>query len=387
MKNKPRYHNGSKAIMPRGGKHHQSNIQGKDVWEDCLYSIGESASFHGFSGTSEFEAFPLRQLFVNRHNKLASEWDTGYIRTDDANAYVLKNKQKILASHYSKDKRIKKCLIYLGGKECIYVYLYDRASYGLAEDMFAVCLVFKEKTKEVENLMDYFIGLVIPQQTKNEGYLNILTMRGNEFVLEQKEVPLPEIDFNVNYNEDFAHINKLILEKLSVDKSKGIVLLHGKAGTGKTTYIRYLINNIKKKIIYIPPSMADSLANPQLIEFLMTNSNSILVIEDAENVLMKRVEHSSQAIANILNLTDGLLSDCANIQIVATFNTDVMNIDEALLRKGRLIAKYEFKELEEKRALKLCKKLGVENNGKQVLTDIYNANEASFIKEKRKIGF
>lgn len=64
-----------------------------------------------------------------------------------------------------------------------------------------------------------------------------------------------------------------------------------------------------------------------------------------------------------------------------------MNIDEALLRKGRLIAKYEFKELEEKRALKLCKKLGVENNGKQVLTDIYNANEASFIKEKRKIGF
>ena len=302
-------------------------------------------------------------------------------------AYVLKNKQNILASNYNKDKSLKRCLIYLGGKECVYVYFYDRDYYGIEIDMLGVCLIFKERTKAVEKIMDYFIGLAIPEQIKNEGYLNILTMRGNEFVLEQKEVLLPEIDFNINYNEDFAPINKLIIEKLSVDKSKGIVLLHGKAGTGKTTYIRYLINNIKKKIIYIPPSMADSLANPQLIKFLMTNSNSILVIEDAENVLMKRVEHSSQAIANILNLTDGLLSDCANIQIVATFNTDVMNIDEALLRKGRLIAKYEFKELEEKRALKLCKKLGVENNGKQVLTDIYNANEASFIKEKRKIGF
>ncbi len=387
MTNNRAYNNNLKPIKPRGGKHHPSNLTDQNIWADSLYALGETASFQGFSGTTEFESFPLRQLFLSRHNRLPSEWDSGYLRTEDVNAYVLKNKQKILASHYHKDKSLKRCLIYLGGNECVYVYLYNRDYYSTEKDLFGVCLIFKEKTKSVEKIMDYFIGLVIPEQIKNEGYLNILTMRGNEFVLEQKEVPLPEIDFNINYNEDFAPINKLIIEKLSVDKSKGIVLLHGKAGTGKTTYIRYLINNIKKKIIYIPPSMADSLANPQLIKFLMTNSNSILVIEDAENVLMKRVEHSSQAIANILNLTDGLLSDCANIQIVATFNTDVMNIDEALLRKGRLIAKYEFKELEEKRALKLCKKLGVENNGKQVLTDIYNANEASFIKEKRKIGF
>lgn len=206
-------------------------------------------------------------------------------------------------------------------------------------------------------------------------------------IVAKKEVPIPEIDFDINYNEDFTKINKLIIEKLSVDNSKGIVLLHGKAGTGKTTYIRYLINSINKKIIYIPPSMANSLANPELIKFLMNNSNSILVIEDAENVLMKRSENSSEAIANILNLTDGLLSDCANIQVVATFNTDLLNIDEALLRKGRLIARYEFKELEEDRVLKLCEKLGVKNNGKQVLTNIYNANEASFTKEKSKIGF
>ncbi len=384
---KEKYGNYSKPNRTHIGANQFDNLSDKPYTGVNLFITGESESFNGFSGTTEFNTFPLRQLFVNRHKQLPSEWDTGYIKTKDIEDYVLKHKKRVIATHYAKNRGIKHSLIYLGGKECIYVYIYNKDHYGTKIDMFGICLVFKERTKEVERVMDYFSKLEIPEETKNEGYLNILTMRGNEFVLEQKEVPLPEIDFNVNYNEDFAHINKLILEKLSVDKSKGIVLLHGKAGTGKTTYIRYLINNIKKKIIYIPPSMADSLANPQLIEFLMTNSNSILVIEDAENVLMKRVEHSSQAIANILNLTDGLLSDCANIQIVATFNTDVTNIDEALLRKGRLIAKYEFKELEEKRALKLCKKLGVENNGKQVLTDIYNANEASFTKEKRKIGF
>lgn len=235
--------------------------------------------------------------------------------------------------------------------------------------------------------MDSFIKLVITENKKNEGYLNILVKTGGGYALEKKEITCPEIDFSINYNEDFSPIHKLITEKLSIPNSKGLVLLHGLAGTGKTTYIRYLINILKKRVIYIPPSMASAIADPELIKFFMSNSNSILVIEDAENILMKRAANSTQAIANILNLTDGLLSDCANIQVVATFNTDILNIDEALLRKGRLIAKYEFTQLEESRALKLSKRLGIKIDGKQTLADIYNSTEMSFSKKTNRIGF
>lgn len=384
-----KYKNDAKPLLDMFGEHYDGNLYNhSDMDSVRMFVNGTQASFNGFAGTNEFQAFPLRQLFLNRYKQLPSEWDTGFIKSDDIHKYIAKNKKKVIATHYSKNQDINKCLLYLGGKEFVYAYIYDRGYWYKVKDRFGIALLFTERTKAVKKLMDFFTKLVIPDETKEEkGYLNILTVEDSRFKLQKKEVPIPEIDFDINYNEDFTKINKLIIEKLSVDNSKGIVLLHGKAGTGKTTYIRYLINSINKKIIYIPPSMANSLANPELIKFLMNNSNSILVIEDAENVLMKRSENSSEAIANILNLTDGLLSDCANIQVVATFNTDLLNIDEALLRKGRLIARYEFKELEEDRVLKLCEKLGVKNNGKQVLTNIYNANEASFTKEKSKIGF
>ena len=55
MTNNRAYSNNSKPIMPRGGKHHPSNLKGKNVWEDSLYAIGEKPSFQGFSGTTEFE--------------------------------------------------------------------------------------------------------------------------------------------------------------------------------------------------------------------------------------------------------------------------------------------------------------------------------------------
>ncbi len=385
MITKAEYHDFDKAIQRRSGSVHDGNLHPTNDHK-YLFAVGESESFTGFSGVPEFDSFPLRQLFVSKHKRLPCEWDTGYLSKDSIEAFVLKNKKNVIATHYSKDKSVKNCLLYLGGKQCIYVYIYDRG-YGKDKNRMGLCLLFTHKTKDVEKLMDDFIALVIPEDKNNEGFLNILVTSPNGFDLEKKQIVCPEIDFSINYNEDFQAIHNLIIDKLSVENSKGLVLLHGLPGTGKTTYIRYLINVLKKRVIYIPPSMASALADPDLIKFLIRMSNSILVIEDAENVLIKRAANSTQAIANILNLSDGLLSDCANIQIIATFNTNILNIDEALLRKGRLIAKYEFTELKENIALKLSKKLGVDIPGKHNLAEIYNAKERSFSKSNNKIGF
>ena len=276
-------------------------------------------------------------------------------------------------------------------KKCMfYVTISTDISNKEAKDFTITCL-FNPK-EDSEKILKWVVDDVIkiPEYKKlkrNKGYLNILVKINNDFRLQQKEIICPEIDFDLNYNPDFRPIHELIIEKLSVDLSKGLVLLHGKAGAGKTTYIRYLISKLKKQIIYIPPNMTNVLSDPELINFFIANSNSILVIEDAENILMKRAYNSTQAIANILNLSDGLLSDCTNIQILCTFNMDILNIDEALLRKGRLIAKYEFKELESEITEKLSKKLGVNIKGKHTLADIYNATDKSFNKKRDKIGF
>lgn len=385
-----KYGSHSKPLHRKSGSCYDGNMRtnnGNGQYDGLLFTIGESASFNGFAGTTEFEAFPLRQLFLNKHHKFPCEWDTGYFLKEDLQSYINEHKKHVIVTHFLKNGiDFSRCVLYLGVSEHLYVYLYNRRNYYDVEH-YSVCLLFTRKTKRIDKIIDSFIKLVIPEKEENEGFLNILVLGSNGYSLEQKKISCPEIDFKLNYNQDFEPIHNLICEKLSVENSKGLILLHGVPGTGKTTYIRYLINNLKKRVIYIPPNMTSALSDPALIKFFIEKSNSVLVIEDAENVLMKRAANSTQAIANILNLSDGLLSDCANIQIVATFNTDILNIDSALLRKGRLIAKYEFTPLEESRAKKLSNKLGVEINGEHTLSDIYNANEKSFNKKKGGIGF
>ena len=61
------------------------------------------------------------------------------------------------------------------------------------------------------------------------------------------------------------------------------------------------------------------------------------------------------------------------------------------MRKGRLIAKYEFKELETEKARRLSGRLGFtrEINAPMTLTEIYNQEESNFqsVQKNEPIGF
>src|SRR5690606_12124712 len=123
------------------------------------------------------------------------------------------------------------------------------------------------------------------------------------------------------------------------------------------------------------------------MKLLINNPESVFVIEDAENIIMDREENGYSPVSTLLNLSDGLLSDCLNIQIICSFNTDLSKIDSALLRKGRLIAQYEFKELETEKAQHLSDKLGFQTTivKPMTLTDIYNQEEKVFENSKNRI--
>jgi hypothetical protein len=73
-----------------------------------------------------------------------------------------------------------------------------------------------------------------------------------------------------------------------------------------------------------------------------------------------------------------LLGDAMHQQIIATFNCDLTKIDPALLRKGRLIANYEFNKLDLQSSKILSDKLGygTENiTEPMTLAEIYNQGE------------
>ncbi|CAF3456824.1 unnamed protein product [Rotaria socialis] len=188
-------------------------------------------------------------------------------------------------------------------------------------------------------------------------------------------------DLALHYGKKFVSIHDKISKNLNKKEGKGIVLLHGVPGSGKTHYIRYLIHEVEEKtLIYVPPDMAKEISSPEFLPFLMQYQDSILIIEDAENIIKDRNECliPSQAVANLLNLSDGLLGDAMHQQIIATFNCDLTTIDPALLRKGRLIANYEFNKLDLESSKILSDKLGFGTEKitePMTLAEIYNQRE------------
>ena len=162
-----------------------------------------------------------------------------------------------------------------------------------------------------------------------------------------------------------------------------------------TTYLKYLTKLIKgKEILFIPPSMAEMLSEPSIIPFLMDNRNSILIIEDAERVIGDRTSGNASpaGVSNLLNLTDGILGDCLNIQVIATFNMKREKIDQALLRKGRLICEWDFKPLSVDDSNKLLKKIFPKKNyattRPMLLSDIYGFDTDDLsVKTESIIGF
>jgi hypothetical protein len=227
---------------------------------------------------------------------------------------------------------------------------------------------------------------------KDSAQLTTLIENSNGLKLISLRCKKPNLSLPINYTDDLNDLHINIIKDLKKKNNSGLFLFHGTPGTGKSTYLRYLMHYTNKRVIFLPPKIAGNLDSPNLVNILVEEPNSILVIEDAENLLTSREKGNESSISMLLNLTDGLLGESLGIQVICTFNSSLVNIDKALLRKGRLKTLYEFKPLSILKSLALLKKLGVTDktvNEPMTLADIYNIREQhfEFAKPHRKIGF
>lgn len=225
-----------------------------------------------------------------------------------------------------------------------------------------------------------------------------LLVQDSDVGLYTKELPMVNadltFDLDLHYGEGSAKFHELNIKRIT-EQNKGIILLHGSPGTGKSYYIRRLIRDLskcKKNILYMPNNMVDMIGTPSFNNFLMDwvtdrfddrddkkPAGILLVIEDAERVLIKREinQYGADGVANILNSSDGILNDFLNIQVLATFNSDIKMIDEAILRKKRALSIKEFKKLTKEQAQKVIDhyKLDHTASGDMSLADIFSLKQ------------
>jgi len=220
-----------------------------------------------------------------------------------------------------------------------------------------------------------------------------------EYTFEPLSINVPaEVDIALNYGNDFVPVYEEIKRRLT-EKESGLYMFHGPPGTGKSSLIKLLASEIKRDFIYIPTTMLETFtSDPACMQMLIHRSNSVLVLEDAEKLIARR--HGDNAdtssISALLNLSDGILSDILAMPLVITYNCEPEMIDEALMRKGRLMMDYRFSPLDHESAARLCRHLGYSEEviagikAPMSLADIYNLQinvRFGSRPERKHIGF
>lgn len=327
-----------------------------------------------------------KKFYQNYFNKLPSYYYIGAIDGDKAYGSFKEEWASMIVDEFkyrwfnSQKKRFEfdRTVVLLNNEVILefnkgYCEIYhDGSQDAFAEKVTLLCRKFKNRNKRE------------PRE------INLIVRSGSSFELRSMEIKPSKLNLDLYYEDDFMEIDETIRKRLNKKKDKGIVLLHGLPGTGKTTYLRYLVGRIRKRVMFLSPQVAGNLMGPDFIDLLIENPDTVLIVEDAEEIIMDRRTNGGSSVSTLLNISDGLLADFLNVQLICTFNSELTFVDKALLRKGRLIAQYEFGKLSVAKAQRLSDELGFDKliDKPMTLAEISNPHEPGYQPEQRRVlGF
>lgn len=297
----------------------------------------------------------------------------------------------------------KKFCKFIEEDDSIYVFLYEgdyyTCKFAVGENfIFAIprlgdwsngwkyCPVLSESSIYLQKLKQYII-LDEKQDSSIKYYFVVGSSQGfklRPMFLEKDKITVSLED---NYNKDLP-IKEI---KNFIENQLGIFIFNGIPGTGKSSLLKYLISNMEDhKFIWMDSDLLVNINSEAFISFIVDDAKeSIIILEDCEKLLTDRKLSYNQNLGTLLNISDGILGDSLKLKFICTFNSDLRNIDSAILRKGRLKGKYEFKKLSIEKTNNLCEKIGVQKmNCEASLADIYNQAPIDFGEQKKtKIGF
>ena len=246
--------------------------------------------------------------------------------------YII-NKNKYLAKYISED-----------GKPCIiYAYVDETIAYCKPKTIVINGSEYADDSYETP-VMDALLALEFFNKERNNDdarvYMRYAFPSQNGVSFQYRDfISSPLEAIRGNYTNSVQEQVDTLLDRMR-ESENGLIILNGPPGTGKTHLIRAILSEmrtIRSGLICTPPiSFLTNLS--MMIQAISAEKSSLVVFEDLGDVMTtaSSAQHPD-VFANLLNVTDGLLSLLNDSLILLSFNTDIGRINPAILRPGPLL--------------------------------------------------
>jgi len=232
----------------------------------------------------------------------------------------------------------------------------------------------------IQSYVDLLNECLLDFEEDSDNKLNTVTLSANGLEIEPinfHNVDLEGIDLYYP-KSTFTELEKAVRSIKKVDK--GLTILYGDRGTGKTTIINHIASKLDRIVIFIPNNMIEhTINNPEFRRFLKRYEKPIIVIDDCELVLNEIYNKSNITTTNLMQMVEGFLASTLDVNVITIFNTDSEDkIDHNLLECNNLIDVVEFGCLSKEEATDLSKQLGHSKKYKSPtrLVDVINKRKS-----------
>jgi hypothetical protein len=251
----------------------------------------------------------------------------------------------------------------------------------------SMLFLYKEGFDGVQDYVDLLNECLIDFQEDTGNKINAMVLSPSG--LEIETVGITDYDsenIETYYSgKTFKAMEKAV--KRIKGSKRGMTILYGPRGTGKTTSINYIADGLDRIVIFIPNNMIEhTINNPDFRKFLKRFDQPIIVIDDCELALNEIYNKSNVTTTNLVQMVDGFLAGTTDVSIVAIFNTDSEDdIDHNLLDCNSLLDVVEFTELSTAECNDLSKIVdGRKYKSSAKMIDVVKKRKGE---QKEKVGF